>query len=1464
MRFRTVFGIWMLCVASACSAVELVKDATAPINILPDSAYAWKSAVMRYPGKFGPEAFTWNGPDFFADEFGKPCVFDQDWIKEQGYASDSYRLEDGWLRFDTGAKGFTFGFGPTPGDYSKPSLRFGRAWGKNKKDKYYLELELEQDVPETTWDFARCDLNSFDRASSGPCGSAGSTGFTVKGKGRQVFKGAIGIVRTLLGQRGFKLTCLTPGAKVGIRSMKIAPVNCQVCFRKSFELKEKPCVALLTYHTPETYELFVNGEKVDVGTDISPGGTVKTLDMRPFLKAGRNVIAFKRDFLDWGGGSPEWLVEGGVVERDGSKTPILGDKSWKCSLGGPAGWERLDFDDRAWANSGTRPGGVMHVSSITGIDGKPKPTGVEPAHMGLLQTRPAGRQYPVFDVDDKTIAFDLDLPDGVAAKLRPVLEVHETETGKLVETVADVKPSGTKDELTRYIFPVKTRETGAYILAWSLLDAKGAEVDSRQDELVIAGPLKQERIPLERFEADFEKRLRLVESIDCAVEPPGGGEFIDHTGMYSAPAANVGKVASADGMKYRETGCGANSYFAYRLHLKNSGEPHLVEVVVPDNAPRHIQAAVVESYPVGFANNMQDGRTGWHVATGTAITGVLQPLSHQEKRLRFIYYPASARAAVMVMSGFLGFPAAACRINVYAVDGGLPALDIPETQRLFGWHNERLSVTTLTTGMTEQPMMHSWLGLSGHRLGWYHWFKTFERRIKLLRFEGMNMSSDGVYMYDKAEYPSTKHSYGVSNQELDPLRLGLPLYKHNGIKCFLGFEYQRSPAVLVSGADTVSDRRMWQGEPASLQVDRHGRQIDSPRPTQNFLDPVAADTMLDCVREIYSRYGDLDAVEGLLLASGYGWSPGFPSGGVCESSEIGYGDQTVGLFEKESGIALKIAPKDPQRFQKRYDKLMGEYRSMWLRWRALKLRGFLGTIASTIRSGGDKWKLSVLPVDVMAITQASAFDGSKTFREDRDGFMADKHQKIGFPLDLYHDDGTVSLIALFLNWGRSSSPLANHLYSKGWRGNEGSRRTLKNFDEFFFSISGGLEEVDNPADAADKWIWSNTSRGVFIPRGVEDNCMQEFVDAIAYNIPRTIFYGWLDCNMDTAFGAQLRRFAKSFYTTPMLDFTELPVADVKGIIAQSATDTERTYLRLVNNTPYVVAGSIQADASRVRDLVYDADLSAGLFSGKRELSLKPNDIRIVALDKLKGGIKCDFEFPGETAARTLAKARFVLDNASCVRKAPGDMVAALYKAVDRADAFAAYNVLNDFEMASSVKDAENDFKAMENQKAFLSDLDKTGRAKIICASETPYTDPRGDVWRPDQKYTGSGAYGNEGANFADRGDIPIQNTDIARVYQTEAYGGQVFYRLPVPNGKYNLRLFFAETYEPIRSAGLRLFTVKAEHLLHPEKIDPFALSGGWGTPYILEFKDLPVADGVLDIELVGQVGIGGIEVEKAK
>jgi len=163
-----------------------------------------------------------------------------------------------------------------------------------------------------------------------------------------------------------------------------------------------------------------------------------------------------------------------------------------------------------------------------------------------------------------------------------------------------------------------------------------------------------------------------------------------------------------------------------------------------------------------------------------------------------------------------------------------------------------------------------------------------------------------------------------------------------------------------------------------------------------------------------------------------------------------------------------------------------------------------------------------------------------------------------------------------------------------------------------------------------------------------------------------------------------------------------------------------------------------------------------------------------------------------------------------------------------------------------------------NHQLFLDDLAK-GSARINCGCATVYTDTKGNRWLPDQEYYDA-AYGSLGAFWADRGGIAINDAVAPGVYRTEAWGTHVVYKIPLPNGTYRVRLHFAETFN--QAPGTRLISVQVNGRIVPQAIDPFALSGGFATPYVLELKDLIVENAMIRIELTQAVEINGIELEK--
>ncbi len=125
----------------------------------------------------------------------------------------------------------------------------------------------------------------------------------------------------------------------------------------------------------------------------------------------------------------------------------------------------------------------------------------------------------------------------------------------------------------------------------------------------------------------------------------------------------------------------------------------------------------------------------------------------------------------------------------------------------------------------------------------------------------------------------------------------------------------------------------------------------------------------------------------------------------------------------------------------------------------------------------------------------------------------------------------------------------------------------------------------------------------------------------------------------------------------------------------------------------------------------------------------------------------------------------------------------------------------------------------------------------------PLTDELGVVWQPDDK------------GFADgetiaRPDIEIGNTKTPSLYRAERYSMTKFSQ-KLPNGKYTVKLHFAETYEDISGAGQRVFSFNVEGKEFKD-FDPAKKAGGVRRAYI-ETVEVTIADGSLDITFTAGV-----------
>ena len=132
--------------------------------------------------------------------------------------------------------------------------------------------------------------------------------------------------------------------------------------------------------------------------------------------------------------------------------------------------------------------------------------------------------------------------------------------------------------------------------------------------------------------------------------------------------------------------------------------------------------------------------------------------------------------------------------------------------------------------------------------------------------------------------------------------------------------------------------------------------------------------------------------------------------------------------------------------------------------------------------------------------------------------------------------------------------------------------------------------------------------------------------------------------------------------------------------------------------------------------------------------------------------------------------------------------------------------------------------------------------RIKAGKSEPVKDAEGNVWLADQ--------GFEGGQTIERPDIQIDNTKTPELYRSEHYSMDSF-SWPLPNGKYTVKLHFAETFEGITGPGERVFSFNVQGRDFKD-FDPWVKAGGFLKAYV-ETVPVEVTDGKLKITFTPKV-----------
>lgn len=121
-------------------------------------------------------------------------------------------------------------------------------------------------------------------------------------------------------------------------------------------------------------------------------------------------------------------------------------------------------------------------------------------------------------------------------------------------------------------------------------------------------------------------------------------------------------------------------------------------------------------------------------------------------------------------------------------------------------------------------------------------------------------------------------------------------------------------------------------------------------------------------------------------------------------------------------------------------------------------------------------------------------------------------------------------------------------------------------------------------------------------------------------------------------------------------------------------------------------------------------------------------------------------------------------------------------------------------------------------------------------------DSSGVEWLAESGFTGG--------DIIERPDLPITNTKQPEIYRSEHYAMESFTQ-KLPNGKYQVKLHFCETFEGISGPGERVFSFDVEGQQFKD-FDVWAKSGGAAKAYT-ESVNVDITDGQLDIKFISQI-----------
>ncbi len=511
-----------------------------------------------------------------------------------------------------------------------------------------------------------------------------------------------------------------------------------------------------------------------------------------------------------------------------------------------------------------------------------------------------------------------------------VLRVSEAEGDNVVQELRHEIPAGGGNMEATLVFPTATEGT----FDVEVLDTQGNHVDRTIQYCVV-----------DTGKPSFPTTLKteLVEVVDATTRAPDytRGE----TRVVNSPLGAYRESADLG----REGGTSQAAWFAYTLNLPKEQADYLLRIEYPDDDQRQVAIVLVErdSHPMP--------------AQGYS-TGGVYPLAKEMQTQDFYFTARDRDPRIMFYNWNTGQRAALARITVYRITTGFPSLQYGPEGRMYGMYQE-------------EPMR--FLNNFGARmstedaLSWVNFRQTAERVGQRLNYAGINLWFPTIAIYGNTLWPCKSiPGYQVGILPPGPATLKEPFKKDvMRLMLLVAEKYGLNFIGDLNPSNVLLDQRLKkeagiEEEPELLPwvtVSGQGEKgARTPyRPYYTPLYPGVQAWTGEVFTELAERYSDYPAFKGVRIRLMLYWA--FDGWQTFRSLDWGYEDYTVGLFARETGIEVPVAPDDPGRFRKRYEYLVRNHYEAWVSWRCQKIYDYHSRLAAILTAARPDLKLYLNP-----------------------------------------------------------------------------------------------------------------------------------------------------------------------------------------------------------------------------------------------------------------------------------------------------------------------------------------------------------------------------------------------------------------------------------------------------------------------------------------------------------------------